>query len=105
MTGLCDGLMVSTPGHPVQNVLRVADRWCEDERPQDPDELGTSQRDEAGRYRHEGVGVAATQRVERVGEPRPTSGTNPRTVVNEYAPVRAGATSKRITLRLPRCFC
>ena len=33
VAGLCDGLMMAAPGHPVQEVFRASGWWCEDERP------------------------------------------------------------------------
>jgi hypothetical protein len=43
-----DGLVMASPGGPVQDVLAVADGWWQHEGSQEPDELGAAQRDERG---------------------------------------------------------
>lgn len=41
-----DGLVMASPGGPVQDVLAVADGWRQHEGSQEPDEFGAAQRDE-----------------------------------------------------------
>ncbi|MGW3493152.1 hypothetical protein [Streptomyces sp. NPDC001020] len=63
VAGLCDGLMVAAPGHPVQDVFRVPHWWCEDERPEESDEFGKVQRDETDRSGGSAVVVTAAVRA------------------------------------------
>lgn len=67
VAGLCDGLMVAAPGHPVQDVFRVPDWWCEDERPEDSDEFGAGQRDETGRSGRDRRGCGSSGQGEDSG--------------------------------------
>lgn len=70
VAGLRDGLMVTARGHPLQDVFRVPDGWCEDERPEEPDEFRTDQRNELDRSgRGDCDHHVRMRHVDRINEP------------------------------------
>jgi hypothetical protein len=49
VAGLSGGLTAAAPGHPVQDVVSLPDRWREDEHPEKTNEFGAGQKNETGR--------------------------------------------------------